>query len=197
MRLTAQEKARAVAGARTQERGARIRQALRGGALSDPIDLNGIAVRFCLLSQNTKDQAWLDTIADFQARGVELTSTTAELFMTAKLLRLLATAVLDAETGEPLASLEEWQQLGDTQTVQHAWEEYGRFEASTAPEEVVDLGAMIEEVRRYVGESGGGLMEHLKTLEYSTLVSLAASMVRRLVTSRTPSSSTGSSTDAS
>lgn len=167
--------------ARDERRAARVRRILRGGATSEPIKVNDAPVRLRLLSQAHKDDAWIETCAAMTARGVEFSQAVADVFATEKILRLLTRAVLDAETGEPMATLEEWREYADTETVSRLWSEYQRFEAAAAPTEPVDLATFLEEARKYVGESEEGLSAFLKMLGYSELLSCATSMTRRLL----------------
>ncbi len=171
---------------------AQIIRALRGDVYFD-IDIEGIACRLCIVSEADKAAAWLDTLAYFRERKVSLSVDNAELFESQKLARILSCSVVHRDTGERLAPADTW--VDEVSTVQLArlWAEYVRLEEQQFPASSEDGDEILSSLENYVGKSDEELVKRLKTLEYSSLVTFTAFLVRRHLSSQTPSSPTSSS----
>lgn len=161
------------------ERKQRLLQALRGAcAVSEPIDLGGFQVKLRVLSSGDKDDCRMDAAA--AARTRELDEGDRETWISADTVyRVLAKAIIDPETGEPVGTYEEIRASLSTPNLQRLSQEYQRLEALVAPETPAELDALYEEVKRHVGESDKALAAFLRTLDYSTLLGFAISSAMR------------------
>lgn len=169
------------------ERTHALRAALGGDQVSEPFALGTLKCRLRLVPQEKKDRHFADASS-------ETTEGTPDLVTTRHMIRVIADALIDAETLERVASHEELADVLTTGRMRELLERYERLEALHSPTEPEDLLALMEQIRRLVGNGERDLSAYLRTCEYSTLTALSRCMASRLFGSPSQSSTPTSNT---
>lgn len=162
-----------------EARRARLRAALKGDAYSEPFMLGDMRVCMRLVPEVLKNRAVLEVHAHIAEQGYDA-ERAAALHNSMSLCRVLAHALVDAQSRESVATAEDLGDLIPTPVLLDLAERYDRFEALHSPKTAADMDALWAEVQEYVGNGDGALQDFFSTLDFGTLVNLSSYMAARL-----------------